>query len=310
MRDRAEKYLRIACWLLAALLVLQLIRAMVRNHPFARVTIPAVPTLSPATNATPAAAPAGPVPAMGDTNQPHISTNPPGANLGTNPPATNQVASHSVTNLGANPPAELATNSPALTSLPVATNVPGRAHLEDEKLTNAPTHPPGSTNLAEPTTNSPAGTNAAKPGANALAAAVPTSPHPPDAPPMPGRPGRPGMGMGMGGGPPQPELPPVERARIDRIVASELLGPVFHPQPMALLGIAGDVAFLRSAGGQTGLVKEGDSLGDLKLIRIGINRVLIEQNGQKQELTIFSGMGGESLLESETNKNPHETTNH
>jgi len=38
-----------------------------------------------------------------------------------------------------------------------------------------------------------------------------------------------------------------------------------HPLPMALLGIAGEVAFLRSANGQTGMVKEGDSLGDLKL---------------------------------------------
>jgi len=66
--------------------------------------------------------------------------------------------------------------------------------------------------------------------------------------------------------------------------------------PMALLGIAGDVAFLRAANGQTGLVKEGDSLGPLKLIRIGINRVLVEEDGQQKELTIFSGYGGESLL--------------
>jgi hypothetical protein len=56
------------------------------------------------------------------------------------------------------------------------------------------------------------------------------------------------------------------------------------------------VAFLRTANGQTGLVKEGDSLGDLKLLRIGINRVLVEQDGQKKELMIFSGYGGESLL--------------
>jgi len=113
----------------------------------------------------------------------------------------------------------------------------------------------------------------------------------------------------MGMGQPLPELPPVVRARIDKIVDSELLGPVIRPQPMALLGIAGNVAFLRSASGETGLVKEGDSLGDLKLIRIGINRVLVEQNGQKQELTIFSGMGGESLLTTPDN-NSNETTNH
>jgi hypothetical protein len=92
------------------------------------------------------------------------------------------------------------------------------------------------------------------------------------------------------------DLPPAVQARISRITDSEILGPVIHPQPMGLTGIAGGFAFLRSASGQTGLVKEGDSLDDIKLLRIGINRVLIEQDGQKKELTIFSGYGGESLL--------------
>jgi hypothetical protein len=96
------------------------------------------------------------------------------------------------------------------------------------------------------------------------------------------------------------DLPPVVQARISRIVDSEILGPVMHPLPMALLGIAGDVAFLRSDSGQTGLVKEGDSLGELKLVKIGVNRVLVEQNGQKSELMIFSGYGGESLLPKQT----------
>jgi hypothetical protein len=106
----------------------------------------------------------------------------------------------------------------------------------------------------------------------------------------PNRPGRPGM-------PPKaPELPPEILARVDRVVDSELLGPVFHPLPMALMGIAGDVAFLRSPSGQTGLVKEGGELGGIKLLRIGINRVLVEQDGKKQELTIFNGYGSESLL--------------
>lgn len=69
-----------------------------------------------------------------------------------------------------------------------------------------------------------------------------------------------------------------------------------HPLPMALLGIAGDTAFLRTASGQTGLVKVGDSLGDLKLLQIGTNRVLVEQEEQKEQLTIFDGYGGDSLL--------------
>jgi hypothetical protein len=76
-----------------------------------------------------------------------------------------------------------------------------------------------------------------------------------------------------------------------------------RPLPMGLIGIAGDVAFLRSASGQTGLIKEGDTLGDLKLVRIGVNRVLVEQAGQQKELMIFDGYGGTSLLP-EKGKNP------
>jgi hypothetical protein len=65
---------------------------------------------------------------------------------------------------------------------------------------------------------------------------------------------------------------------------------------MALLGIAGQDAFLRAPNGQTGLVKEGEELGGVKLLRIGTNRVLIELEGQQKELSVFSGFGSESLL--------------
>lgn len=104
----------------------------------------------------------------------------------------------------------------------------------------------------------------------------------------------PGARQMMGGQP--PELPPAIRARVDRITDSELLGPVMRPLPLALLGIAGDVVFLRAPSGQTGLVKEGGDLGGIKLLHIGTNRVLVEQDGQKKELSIFEGFGGESLL--------------
>ncbi|HLX70252.1 MAG TPA: hypothetical protein VKV04_11555 [Verrucomicrobiae bacterium] len=83
---------------------------------------------------------------------------------------------------------------------------------------------------------------------------------------------------------------------------------MMHPMPMALLGIAGNVAFLRSPSGQTGLVKEGEDLGEIKLLRIGVNRVLVEQNGEKKELMIFAGLGGESLLPKPT-ESSDETTN-
>lgn len=97
-------------------------------------------------------------------------------------------------------------------------------------------------------------------------------------------------------------LPAGVQAQVDTIVNSEILGPTAHPLPMALLGIAGDTAFLRTADGQTGLVKAGDSLGTLRLLQIGINRVLVEQDGQKKELMIFDGYGGDSLLSKQDQK--------
>jgi hypothetical protein len=93
-----------------------------------------------------------------------------------------------------------------------------------------------------------------------------------------------------------PEIPAAIKGMVDKITESEILGPVARPLPMALLGIAGKSVFLRTADGQTGIVKEGGELGAIKLLVIGTNRVLIEHEGQKKELTIFSGFGGESLL--------------
>ena len=86
------------------------------------------------------------------------------------------------------------------------------------------------------------------------------------------------------------------KARVDRIVESEILGPVMHPLPMALLGIAGHSAFIRTPNGQSMLLREGGESDGIKLLRLGTNRVLIEQAGEKKELIIFSGFGSESLL--------------
>jgi hypothetical protein len=98
---------------------------------------------------------------------------------------------------------------------------------------------------------------------------------------------------------PATNLPPAISARIDRITQSEILGPIIRPLPMALLGIAGQDAFLRAPSGQTGLLKEGEELGGVKLLRIGTNRVLIEHEGQQKELSVFSGFGSETLLPKE-----------
>lgn len=101
---------------------------------------------------------------------------------------------------------------------------------------------------------------------------------------------------GPGRGQPQPDLPPGVQARVDRIVQSEILGQIIRPLPMALLGIAGKDAFVRAPNGQTGLMREGDELGGLKLLRIGTNRVLVEHEQQQRELTIFAGFGSEPLI--------------
>jgi hypothetical protein len=83
---------------------------------------------------------------------------------------------------------------------------------------------------------------------------------------------------------------------MDRIIQSELLGMVMRPPPMALLGIVGSDVLLRAPNGMSGLVREGGELGGVQILRIGTNRVLVKENGEEKELTIFNGMGGESLL--------------
>ena len=127
-----------------------------------------------------------------------------------------------------------------------------------------------------------------------------TAPEPPtwtaptNAPPAPpGAPGRPGRPGGPGGGAP---LPPEVQARLDKIVQSELLGPVMRPPPMALLGIAGQDVFFRAPNGQSGLVREGAELGGVQIVRVGTNRVLVREAGELKELMIFEGIGGTSLM--------------
>ena len=331
MRDRFEKVLRIVCLVLVALALVQLVRAGFRAGQLAGVKIPAVPTLE--TNAVtaegPASAPKIPAansPAGARTNV-SLSTNsaPAPAMLATNPAAT-AASSPVLTNAPARGPTNIlavsvATNDPvALTNTdpPVATNNP------DAGTTNVPvaatntnqaaatnTNPAVATNnLAAGRSNAPvAATHTALPAVtntNQVAAttnrpAAATNNNPvaqsnPAASPGPNkhRPPAAGRMAGMPGA--APELPAETQAQVDQIVSSEIFAPVNHPLPMGLLGIAGDTAFLRTAAGETGLVKVGDSLGDLKLLQIGINRVLVEQAGDKKELTIFDGYGGDSLL--------------
>jgi hypothetical protein len=195
------------------------------------------------------------------------------------------------------------------------TNTNSAAHVQTEMTkTNAETSLIARPEMKSSGTNAALATNSMDKGTNVLAAKTGTgtnavSGSKPEKKNVPGMPPEMAGGNFNPFGPPGKsniELPATVKSRISKITDSEILGPVMHPLPMGLLGIAGNVAFLRSASGQTGLVKTGDSLDDIKLLRIGVNRVLIELNGQKQELMIFDGYGGESLLpNNSTNENNH-----
>jgi hypothetical protein len=278
MLERSEPVLKVICVALAAVLLFQVVRLIARSDPLAHLNIPALPTLPPDTNA-----PAGGtvtnslvVPGSGKagTNTAHSGAQTAGT-------ATNAPSGRESAKAGTNVPhsvlAQEGTNPPA----PIAAT---------RTVTNSATELlPGSKD-----TNIVARPDSARTNLSAMASGM-TNRGPRISAGMP--PQMAGMGpFGRPGAMKAPELPLPIQARVDRITDSEILGPVMRPLPMALLGIAGNVAFLRAASGQTGLVKEGDNLGGLKLIRIGINRVLVEDDGQKKELTIFSGYGGESLL--------------
>ena len=85
-------------------------------------------------------------------------------------------------------------------------------------------------------------------------------------------------------------------ARVEKIKESQVLGQVMRPPPMALIGIAGPDVLLRGPNGQTGIVREGEELGGVRILKIGLNRVLVEHEGKTNELTLFQGFGSESLL--------------
>ena len=273
MLERYERALKIACIGLAALMLYQLVRLAVRRDPLANLNIPALPSLPPAADERGVSVPTNSLSRSNATKQlARISEGRGSTTNGTNTslnPTSARTASNSV---------------PGQTPKPVESNSTAQA---------------GSRRIG---TNSVASRDAVSTGAVAI-------PRPESG----GRGLRPGLPLDMpmadmnpmsGAGPGRrgPPLPPDVQARVDRITDSEILAPVVRPMPMALLGIAGPFVFLRAPNGQTGMVKEGDGLGELKLLSIGINRVLVEQDGQKKELTIFSGFGGETLLPKEKDK--------
>jgi len=297
MLERRELLLKIAVGVAAGVVLYELLLFVVHINPLWRVKIPALPSLPPSASTTGSSKTTNtpPAKASGSNAAQQVATV-----KGTNSPAT----STNVT-AKAGKASDHATNS-----LSRATNVVATATNQLAAGTNAPAN--GTNVLATASANSPALTNgaiASNAPVSTTSAVARTNLQPGGPPGMPpgmmamgpgGGPGMPPGIMGMGpGGPgmkPGPELPPDRQARLDRIIDSEILAPVMRPLPMALLGIAGPHVFFRAPNGQTGLVKEGEELGGVKLLRIGVNRVLVEEKGEQKELTIFSGFGSESLI--------------
>jgi len=263
MFERSEVLFKILCAGVGALVVWQAVHAIQRSDPLAGASIPALPSLPAATNTEAGAR---------NTNAP-----------------PSQLAGKPATNALAEAPAAKPTNALAQGANP-GTNASRQG--TSAKGTNALAQATNA--LAQATDALAQGTNAsATPAAGKARTNPPTGPQTARAMAKTGSlPGMPGLG---------PPLPPQIQARLDRIVESEVLGPVMRPQPMALIGILGRDVFLRAPNGQMGQIKEGDELGGVKLVKIGINRVLVEQEGEKKELTIFSGFGSETLLSKQTN---------
>jgi hypothetical protein len=265
MREFLEKALKIACLALAALLAVQSSRLALRKNPLAGLSIPALPSLPPSTNSVGGAA----------TNSAPVSAGTAGILAGA-PSGTNAASAPETrsTKLESSPKSGSTTNSVA--AAPAAAP-PLPSPSTNSAATARSSSPP---NAAVGGSNAPSRQAAASRGARASAGP------------------RSGLAGGRGGVEKPPELPPPIQARVDRIYQSQILGPVIRPSvmPAGLLGIAGNFAILRTTTGQTGLVKEGDELAGLKLLRIGMNRVLVEQEGKQKELTLFNGFGGESLL--------------
>ena len=330
MRERMAQILKIVCLGLAALVLVQLVKIAFRANPLANTAIPDVPSLAADTNAPAAVANKAPVKAGTNVPVAALASNAPGAAMATNAMA-HRIAKSTESNgvpLGVTAEAA-ATNAIGTNSMLIAsgeTNVvtlpervkaassnaaPVALAAEMSATNNSPTNSAALADTNVALAKIAVGTNAAgrgTGGTNLTNSAMARASGARRSSALPAQMAGGPMMMGSPGGK-AAKLPPEIQARVDRVTESEILAPVVHPMPMALLGIAGKVAFLRSPSGQTGLVKEGEDLGEIKLLHIGTNRVLVEQDGQPKELMIFSGLGGESLLPKPT-VTSDETTKH
>lgn len=278
MLERLEKPLRIVCLVLGAMVLLQVARFATKKNPLDQLSIPELPTLT--TNEL----------AQADakaTNSIPVTT--------LEKKQTNAVAAQKETNAVASANVELKNTNAMVESSKGQTNAVVKTYGTDSNVTAQAASAAPQSNLVSQVV--PGGTNSV--ATNVVTMGTNKSAAPSGMPPG---------GMMPGGRPPTAKkasgLPPSIQARVDKITESELLAPVVRPAPMALFGIAGDSAFLRGPLGQTGVIKEGEEIGGIKLLKIGFNRVLVEQDGEKKELMVFSGFGGESLLPKENKETP------
>ena len=312
MFDRFERPLKILCLGLALLLAWQLGSFILRGDPLAHLKIPALPALPDAGNGTNAATGANSVKgtnAATGTNAVKGTNSVKGTNAASGTNAAKGTNSLKDTNAATGTNSLKATNAPSGTNVAGGTNAllgTNAAAANPAASTNAAT----GTNLMAKSTNATAprgaGQTNARPGPRQGMAGLPPGMTPEMMASMPPEMVAQMMAGGMPGGrggrgPKKIELPPEVQARVDKIINSEIFGPIIRPMPMALLGIAEQEAFIRATNGQTGPVKVGGDIGGIKLLRIGVNRVLVEQDGEKKELTLFDGIGGESLMPKTTN---------
>jgi len=330
VRKRREQFLKLLSLIFGAVLVLQIAR-LAAAKPFVRLTVPPLPVLAAdvqaqkdggtngpgakgdskaGTNSAAAGAKAKSGTNAAASKEPATNGGTNGASAGvTNVSSTNQIGSGSnalassvipatQTNTAAGETNALSTGKPGNNETAIAAPRQSKSvktNLLSESQGGIAGTNGGTNVLLAAGTNTAVSTNASPDGTNMAAAKNAKNVRKKGSPGGPGGPGGPGNVA---------ELPPEIKDRVDRIVQAEILGQIMRPMPMALLGIAGDTAMLRSPEGQTGLVKEGDNLGTIKLLKIGTNRVLVElkRDGEpeKKELMIFAGLGSESLLPKET----------
>jgi hypothetical protein len=322
-----QKVLKLACWVLGAVLVVQIALLFKHADPLKRLSIPALPTLAAAADAQSGGKGTNAV-AGGEADKKETNAALSGKTekAGTNTPASGDLGKQGTNAAAVKAPGTNGINGTNAISARMAEKEATNTVTVEEADKNETKSPPSEKDSKTETnsvvikkagkngTNSVATVEREKTGTNSVETKAEGSGTNSSqaqksgkagtntvASKEPGKKGKPG-GLRQDAGKAPADLPPRIKTRVEYITQSEILGQIVRPMPMALLGIADKDVFLRAPDGQTGTIKEGDELGGVKLLRVGTNRILIEYEGEKKELTIFSGLGSETLLPKATEK--------